>query len=47
MVVDQFLKDGHPHNLQEEHHDDIYCQALLRMSVGPFWDTTDHLLQLA
>jgi hypothetical protein len=39
------FKDGHPHNLQEEHHSGKYCQALLRKSVDPFSDTTDHHLQ--
>jgi hypothetical protein len=39
------FKDGHSHNLQEEHHSGRYYQAFIQMSVGPFWDTTDHHLQ--
>jgi hypothetical protein len=40
------FKDGHSHKLQEENHNDIHFQDLLQMSVGPFWDTTNHHLWL-
>jgi hypothetical protein len=45
VVVDRFSKMVIMVHLQEEHHNRGHCQALLRTSVGTFWDTTNHHLR--
>jgi hypothetical protein len=45
VVVDQFLKMAILTTCKKSITVDRYCQDLLRMGVGPFWDTTDHHLR--
>jgi hypothetical protein len=39
------FQDGDFGHLQEEHHNRGHYQALLQMTVGTFWDTTNHHIQ--
>jgi hypothetical protein len=44
VVVDRFSKMAILTTCKKRIMNDRYCQDLLQMSVGPFWDTTDHHL---